>query len=452
MSTNLVSVMPEAEPEHEYTTGGEDTLVVAWYVELSEQATSELARRFDAAMRIAQMDKPPEDTPPTVAVGDHVYRMMPQGFNPGKNRYSSFPYHMIDGGIHLGFSPRKITEKSSTPNLRMEVKSVPFLEGGNLRHLWPGLVDRVRAFGGRILKNRLSRVDACVDLANVAVRSLQETYDAGRFVSRARAGSHHGVLLSEDNDEVRLDARTNGRRQTGFTLGRGDIILRIYDKAHECRHDEVKTELLRTRRWGCIPAQSLRAEFQLRREALRGMTIIGKKDQIETVEDWLDCRAVILDYLKSRWITFYGDAFDPRHTEALTDDLIHPDWRKVRDAFTAWCGEPVGTLSRTERGIRIESEKLVKQAIGCMQTAFIRGGIWFSRKEPDWPERFLRLCASAFKRFLEPDEFFRKQNQKEMRRYVEVPECPIESFLSPPESTGVGVTHGHPECTPEYIS
>lgn len=67
-------------------------------------------------------------------------------------------------------------------------------------------------------------------------------------------------------------------------------------------------------------------------------------------------------------------------------------------------------------------------------------------------EQFLRLSVSAFKRFQEPDEFFRKQNQKEMRRYVEVPLCPIESFLSPPESTGVGVTHGQPENTAESSS
>lgn len=123
------------------------------------------------------------------------------------------------------------------------------------------MLERVRdilaAWGGAVVTERVSRVDVCVD---VLLRS--DVWSLGlldQFVTRA----------------LDINPYLHRDKLTGFQIGKGDVMARLYDKVVEIETKSHKRWMYEV--WGVHELapehQIIRVEFQLRREPLKRLGV-----------------------------------------------------------------------------------------------------------------------------------------------------------------------------------
>jgi len=453
------SNVPLSETQRTKIAGGEDTTHISFYCKWSR--TSPTLRMLQHAKLQAQLPRPKdadEDALPATEVtfGEHTYQVSPEGFSADKSgaKFSYYPYRMRDGGITIGVAARDCDPDSTTPNIRVEIGSLPLILAGGLPQIWPEIQKRLQALGVHVLKNRIGRVDPCVDLVGCSVSELQSALRERRYVSRAKrsrvytrleVNDSQEVIASEFDDPLEISEHADGWKDTGFTIGRSRILCRGYNKLAEMAHNEEKQQAMITCRYGEVPATAVRVEFQLTREALRGFTIVGKKNGIETVEDWIEHRGAICTYLCTQWLKFVNETFDARHTERITAEHLHPIWKRVIAAFHEWTSAAAAKVERVAKSIKLQSEPLINQAVGCFTTSVLRAGYDINPDEPQWEDKFLDHVMRAFKQSLTRKDFFRKVRAKEDRIEISIPRSAIHPFKRV-ENCVVGVTHSQPRA------
>jgi hypothetical protein len=153
------------------------------------------------------------------------------------------------------------------------------------------------AIGG----GKVSRADLCSDFAI----PLPEIDLCSELVSRGRK---RGKRAEVDMSEV-ADWQT-GRKGTGYQVGKGDLMARIYDKREELLHTKKLwfEGLWRENGWdGDAPVT--RFEFQFRRKALKEFNVDSPQD-LEwqkrelwgyATEEWMTVRECSEDTNRARW-------------------------------------------------------------------------------------------------------------------------------------------------------
>lgn len=145
----------------------------------------------------------------------------------------------------------------------------------------------------------LSRVDFCFDYSLV-----QRDFDADSFVSQSDKDSQH---------------REHGTIQT-FTLGKGDVVLRVYDKIAEIRQQSAKVWFYEL--WG-QEEHVWRIEWQVRKPVL-------KKFWIRTVADLQEHQGMLLHYLAE-----YHDTLRSRIDDTNRSRWpLHPLWTDLQQRIT----------------------------------------------------------------------------------------------------------------------
>jgi hypothetical protein len=142
---------------------------------------------------------------------------------------------------------------------------------------------------------RVSRADFAFDYS---VPILD--FDEDCFVSRTHKDSQH---------------RENGKIQT-FTLGHGDIVLRIYDKVAEIEQQSEKVWFFAL--WG-ERENVWRIEWQLRKNVLRQFRIV-------TVKDLLKYQGDVLSYLCQEHTTLRSRSGDANRSRWQ----VHPLWADLQ--------------------------------------------------------------------------------------------------------------------------
>ncbi len=137
-----------------------------------------------------------------------------------------------------------------------------------------------------------SRVDIYADFQGWVPRP----HDYDSFVTRSRRNTSH-VAIHHD-----------GRRFTGFTFGRDDIVARLYDKTAELTHSGK--DWMRAI-WGnrLDPSKPVwRMEFQLRRAVLAQCSLQAPEDAVKGRQDlwtyateWLSLRSPRPGARRTRW-------------------------------------------------------------------------------------------------------------------------------------------------------
>jgi len=137
-----------------------------------------------------------------------------------------------------------------------------------------------------------SRVDIYTDFQGWVPRP----HDYGRFVTRSRRNTSH-VAIHHD-----------GRRFTGFTFGRDEIVARLYDKSAELTHSGK--DWMRAI-WDdrLDPSKPVwRMEFQLRRAVLAQCSLQAPEDAVKRRQDlwtyatqWLSLRSPRPGTRRTRW-------------------------------------------------------------------------------------------------------------------------------------------------------
>ncbi|MGH7641705.1 MAG: hypothetical protein ACRENX_01580 [Candidatus Dormibacteria bacterium] len=180
----------------------------------------------------------------------------------------------------------------------------------------------------------VSRLDLYCDLQGWKPR----VGDLDRFVCRA---------MRRTLFEVPRQTHLVGRRFSGFTFGKGDVVCRVYDKTLQMAgRGENWQEEVWTARDQELPVW--RVEFQFRRRALR-------RFGLETLEQALDSRQSLWVYA-TEWLSLRepdADGNRSRWVEA-------PSWRAIRDARLGAPCSPVVPIRRREAS----QERLIRGFLG----------------------------------------------------------------------------------------
>jgi hypothetical protein len=231
--------------------------------------------------------------------------------------------------------------------IKIEFGSESLMAVGRWESLYVDAASFLGSLGAVLLKVMVSRCDVCCDFAGLGVEGFYAKFGERAFISRARMFDQH-----------QIDCHVRGLVPQSVNFGRGVIRCRIYDKLAESRNSPEKLSLL-MERWGCPdPEQATRIEFQFRREALVELGC-GTADELSKNISKLATYGVE-DYLR-----FLERATDRRQSDRAETWSV---WREVQNAFASVFGH--GIARREKRKPVIDCKALVRQAVGCLQSAF----------------------------------------------------------------------------------
>ena len=256
--------------------------------------------------------------------GDMVFNMHAAG------RKGGYGFHLSRADVHLFFSTRKDIK---TPNLWVDIGSESCWSPG-YKQVIAEIKKLVESQGGNIFKNTVSEVHLCADWVGLDIEELP--IDKFNFwVTRANHFNAYqchqgllGVTLNQDQGELPGDL-------TGVEFGRGDIMLRIYDKTAELKHSPAKQGVFASV-WGNAnydDEKVTRVEYQLRRPVLAQM-------KVNSLTDLEEKKNSVWRYCTEEWTSLRCKDIDRenRHQDRAP---IHPWWLEVTQVDIGLTGEPV---------------------------------------------------------------------------------------------------------------
>lgn len=275
-------------PPPKTTLGGEDCLTVNHYL-LCESYT-----HTHKLLTTAQQAAVKQGHATEIQLGDIRCLVSPGGARLGTGPKASYlPWRIdTDSGLTLLMADRPEPHRTQ-PSLQARAASLPLMRLG-LANVLGQIAYLIERLGAVSVANKLSCIDAALDLPGTPVTAFTEPFDHGWFVTRARKRRRHEQGLAGGR-------YADGYRDTGLSVGKSPLGLRIYDKLFEVLRNPVKLEVMTTARWGDIPECATRIEFQIGRNRLKSLGV-------DTVEDWIAKRADVIEYLTSSWFRLTAGA------------------------------------------------------------------------------------------------------------------------------------------------
>jgi len=343
---------PSNSPPQKTTTGGEDWLTVNFYV--NHQAFESLSAQLDEAQSWAASGIQGKDE---LQIGDVRFIMSARGARQGAgSKAVQMRWRMqSEHGLTLLLLNRE-TAHATLANVQARASSLLLMRLG-FERVWALMQYCVEALNATIVDNKLSRVDACVDLPELAVAELSRAFNQGWVISRSRKRANYAEATFMNDYLV-------GRESTGFTVGKSPLMLRVYDKLRESMLDPQKLAVLDSQRWGRRPSCATRVEFQIQRGKL-------KQFGVDTVEDWLQYRRQVVDELTSSWFRLTAGPVDRKHAGRTE---VHPAWLHVQEAFAAWTGEPSGRALKPMPRLWFDSSRAYAMVVGILKGNFAKIG------------------------------------------------------------------------------
>lgn len=388
------------DPAANRLTGGEDWFEAVVYLRWNPVALEAVAAHLDAVKEEAAEGG--DGWTQSIPGSGGLWKVEPTGARLGGAKGPIMRWRFSRDGI-VFLLTRRADPHKTLPSGLVRITGDVLIAHGDARPLWEEVKRWFAEIGAEVTTAKLSRVDLCVDLPDVDVEEFVQPYHEGRYTTRTKRTREHCTHLErpiatapeqideeeegEDDDRCAVELYKAGRRYTGLRFGTGTQ-LRIYDKLAECRDVALRAWLAHRRWGGVVPDKATRVEFQLRRSFLTAEKVKPDADGnigrpvIDTVEDYFTHRAALARYLVSSWVCFWAAGFDPRHPERAT---VLKLWKRVADDFKAWTGD---TRERTYQPMRREEmpvDDLMKQALGCIESAAARCGLIIEEHEEDEP-------------------------------------------------------------------
>ena len=337
------------------TAGGEDWLELSLYVGHGD--FENLSQRLDKARDAAEAKEAGDEL--TIGVQRFLVAAGAARAGGGQKKIAYRWRLQSDSGWTLLLMKRPAPHKT-LPNAIARVTSTALMQYG-LAGFRQQLQQALAHLKIAIVRNKVSRVDACVDLPNVDVDSFCEPFRQGHYLTRGRNNVLHECdeIFLQGVQEFRV-----GRQHSGFSLGSGAICLRVYDKMREAMFSPEKLALLAARRWGRSVVCATRVEFQLRRKAL-------KRWGVDSLDDWIAKRGAITQKLTHDWFRLTQTLPDPKHTDR-SETL--PIWKTSQQRFAEWCGEPCEEPLKPLPVAPANVDHLIKQCVGLLLTILVRLG------------------------------------------------------------------------------
>lgn len=278
-----------------------DTLKVSLWVEYEDD--SDLFKRLEDAKKKAQQDD--LDSSP-VEIGGSSWNC----HRIGTKLYS---YRLIRGDVRLLISTRSST--APITNTRFEIGSMScWVPGYN--QVFEAFKKIIASETGSILENQVSEIHLAADFLNLELGAYP-IYEQDLWISKA----HYST-----NNYYR-------RIFNAVTVGRGDIMLRIYDKFLELGKAKHKQHFF-AKIWGFREYEEkpvTRVEFQIRRPIL--------KQLIPTVSSFDDLKegiASVWQYCTKEWCRLASKPVDRANKNQSRQD-VHTWWKTVQNV--EWEGE-----------------------------------------------------------------------------------------------------------------
>jgi hypothetical protein len=361
-------------PPSKTNSGGEDWFEVSLY--LAHRDFDGLSKRLNAAREAAEEGREGKDV---VSFEGVQFLVRPSGASAGTaHKRIHFRWQLqCENGLLIQLMNREHPHRTM-PNGNLRITSVLLMQFG-AEFMWRHALALLEAMGCHVVRNKLSRVDPCVDIAGMKITAITDPYVAGHYVTRARASS---TFEYEDHVVQSCSAVYSfGRAPTGFVVGQGSLKVRVYDKCRESNLVPEKIAAVVAYRWGYWTANASRVEFQVRRETLKDFGI-------DTVADWFAKRAAVCEYLCADWFRLTSGPVDRSHADR-SDTL--PEWLVVQQAFADWTGKPVCVHLEPLPPEEFLAINLLQQAIGLLVSYFARTG-----RRPNSNSEFLDAAVKKF--------------------------------------------------------
>lgn len=305
---------------------GIDSLTLALSVHWHEEQTFETLEALKTLAKARSDDEPAE-----IEVCSEA-----NSWNFVVKEHGSNGYEWILVGHELAMKIGNWREPKQRPSVMVDIRSETLWMHGPDKAV-ERVHELIESLGGEVLETKPSRVDLCVD---VLIR--EEQWHIGLidcFVTRARL----------------IDPHFSSRVLSGFSIGRGDVSARLYDKPLEIKAKSNKVWMCDV--WGIESVHDdhriIRVEYQIRREALREFGM----------QSWNYLRVMhnaIWSYCVLSWLMLVEDA-SKHHTQ----QRLLAWWEVVQGGFGGF--QNAEPLVR-ERSINADKRRLAAQAIGCLSS------------------------------------------------------------------------------------
>ncbi len=223
-------------------------------------------------------------------------------------------------------------EPIQRPSIMAEIRSELLWRMG-FRNAVNHLIELIESQNASVNDIKPSRVDICVD-----------------------------VLLSEDIWSIDLiEYRTTragyaaphffNRKLTGISVGKGAVSARLYDKPLEIKQKSKKTWMYDVWPIKDVPdgMKIIRVEYQLRREALKQLSINTDRDLFSNLNN-------LWAYCTEKWLKFQDNP-GKHHTQRKTFDW----WKVIQSGFS---GDFKAYPLIRHKALRLDSERLFNSALG----------------------------------------------------------------------------------------
>ncbi len=271
------------------------------------------------------------------------------GFTWNCHRHSprTFSFRLQCGDVTLLFNKRK--PDSDTPNASLQIGSMSCWAPGYESER-KDVLRMLEMFGGAVVRECVSEVHLATDCVGLPIGSLP-ILDQEYWVTRAhKFGAYH-----------------DRRKFDGITIGKGDLMLRVYDKVTELKTKSTHKQPLFADAWK-VPrydAQPVtRVEFQIRRDILHEF-----QPNIDTFEDLQANLAGLWRYCTTDWCRLADSPVD-RENNNQSKLTLHPWWQEVQGAD--WNGD--NSAMRSKRYVQKDEEKLLLQGTGVFLSAAAMNG------------------------------------------------------------------------------
>jgi hypothetical protein len=319
---------------HLATVSGFDRLKIGLFVQFRSESFMD-----SLDMGKAQAKEQNEQVPVSFSPhGDQVYMCHATG------RKGGYAYHLSRGDVHIFVSRRK---DFTTPNVWVDIGSESCWAPS-----YQSVLDEIKHLltiqGGEILKDMISEVHLCTDVIGQDIEELP--IDNGRFwiTKASKFGSFfdrehlEGIqLMQVDGD---LPASDTYAIKEGVQIGKGDIVLRLYDKRLELKQNKSKQSLFASV-WNQAEYDEqpvTRCEFQLRRNVLKQMNI-------HSLQDLEENKAGLWRYCCQDWarLSHFDVDRKNRHQDRA---LLHPFWEFIQEAD--WSAPPCPVVRSHKRATK----------------------------------------------------------------------------------------------------
>jgi len=225
-------------------------------------------------------------------------------------------------------------EPKQRPSVMVNVRSETLWTHGPAAAL-VRVVELLKVLGGEVVTIKPSRVDLCLDLLLPEHEWTPNLIDS--FVTRARDISPHFQY----------------RELSGFSIGRGKISARLYDKPREIATKSHKDWMYDV--WGISAVAEdhriIRIEYQLRREVLIELSC-------RTWDQLCKHLGMLWKYCATCWLHLVDDR--SRHH---TQQIVLPWWDVVASGFTGARDAEPGVREKT---CKAHLRQLASQTIGLL--------------------------------------------------------------------------------------